>query len=65
MNASDQPVDFTHLDDSALLAWRAETRAELERLSSASPGHTALAALYDQSTHEVNDRARRAWSRAN
>jgi hypothetical protein len=55
--------DFTRLDDSALLARRAEMRAELERLPSASPGHATLAALYDKSTAEVDDRARRAWSR--
>jgi hypothetical protein len=59
------PQDFTKLDDSALLTWRAETRARLEQLPSASPGYAALAALYDRSTHEVTERARRAWSRAN
>jgi hypothetical protein len=57
--------DFTLLDDSALLSWREEARAELERLPSASLDHAALAALYDQSTSEVNERARRAWSQAN
>ena len=57
--------DFTRLDDSALLSWRAEVRGELERLPPASPGYAALAALYDMSTREVNDRARQAWSRAN
>ena len=57
--------DFTRLDDSALLSWRAEARAELERLSSASVAHATLAALYDRSTSEVNERARRAWSRSN
>jgi hypothetical protein len=56
--------DFARLDDSALLSMRAEMRAELERLPPASPGHAALSALYDQSTEEVNDRARKAWSRA-
>jgi hypothetical protein len=56
--------EFTTLDDSALLRRRAEMRAELERLPPASPGHGALAALYDKSTEEVNDRARRAWARA-
>jgi hypothetical protein len=55
--------DFTLLDDTALLSRRAEMRAELERLPSASPGHAALSALYDQSTREVSDRARKAWSR--
>lgn len=56
--------DFTLLDDSALLTWRAKARAELERLLPASPGYAALAARYDQSTAQVNDRAREAWSRA-
>jgi hypothetical protein len=49
--------DFTRLDDSALLAMRAGMRAKLERLP---PGHAALAALYDKTTEEVDDRARRA-----
>lgn len=56
--------DFAALDDSALLSRRAEMRAELERLPPGSLDHTALAALYDQSTLEVNDRARRAWSKS-
>lgn len=60
---SDDNEDFTRLDDSALLSRRAEMRAELERLPPASPGHAALAALYDQSTEEIDDRARRAWSK--
>ncbi|MDX6419146.1 MAG: hypothetical protein QOG28_3766 [Trebonia sp.] len=56
--------DLTHMDDSALLSMRAEMRTELERLPPASPGHPALAALYDKTTAEVDDRARRAWTRA-
>jgi hypothetical protein len=56
--------DFTGLDDSALLSRRAEMRAELERLPAGSPGHAALAALYDQSTEEVNARATKAWAQA-
>lgn len=55
--------DLAALDDSALLSWRAEARAELERLAPRSPGHAELAARYDLSTREVDDRARRAWSR--
>jgi hypothetical protein len=55
--------DFTRLDDSALLSLRAEMRAELELLPPASPCHAALAALYDKTTEEVDDRARRAWTR--
>jgi hypothetical protein len=55
--------DFARLDDSALLSMRAKMRAELERLPSASPDHDALAALYDKATEEVDDRARKAWTR--
>lgn len=56
--------DFTTLDDSALLSMRARMRTELERLPPASPSHDALTALYDKTTGEVDDRARRAWTRA-
>jgi hypothetical protein len=56
--------DFARLDDSALLSLRAEMRAELERLPPTAPGHAALAARYDKTTEEVDDRARRAWSSA-
>lgn len=61
----DDGEEFTRLDDSALLSWRAEMRAELERLPPGSASYAALAARYDRSTEEVNDRARRAWSTAN
>lgn len=60
MGASD---DFALLDDSALLTWRVEVRAELERLAPHSPDHAQLAAQYDLSTQEIDDRARKAWSR--
>jgi hypothetical protein len=60
----DTSEDFTQLDDSALLSLRAEMRAELERLPPGSPDHAALTARYDKSTGEVDDRARRAWTRA-
>jgi hypothetical protein len=56
--------DFRLLDDAALLSRRARMRMELERLPPASPGYIALAALYDKSTIEVNDRARKAWTGA-
>ena len=55
--------DITGLDDSALLSLRAQLRAELRRLPPASPRHAALTALYDKTTAEVDDRARRAWTR--
>lgn len=51
------------LDDSALLDKRAQMRAELERLPPDSSDYAALTALYDRSTEEVDDRARRAWAR--
>lgn len=60
----DDSEDFARLDDSALLSWRAEARTELERLPPGSSGYAALAARYDRSTGEVNDRARAAWARA-
>ena len=60
----DDSDDFTQLDDNALLSRRAGMRAELERLPPTSSGYTALRALYDKSTEEVNDRARDAWSGA-
>jgi hypothetical protein len=43
---------------------RAEMRAELERLPPASPDHAALTALYDKTTEEIDDRARKAWIHA-
>ena len=55
--------DFSKLNDSALLSRRSEMRAELERLPPGSLGHVVLAALYDRSTQEIDDRARRAWAR--
>jgi hypothetical protein len=61
---SDVKDDFALLDDTALLAWRAETRDGLERMPPTSPGYATLAAQYDKSTEEINERARRAWSKA-
>jgi hypothetical protein len=63
MQTSDRPNDFTQLDDSALLAWRAEARAELDQLPPFSAGHAALSALYDASLGELVKRARRAWAK--
>jgi hypothetical protein len=59
----DDSYDFTRLDDSALLTWRAETRDKLEQLPPGSPAYATLSALYDRSTTEVTERARVAWSR--
>ena len=55
--------EFAALDDSALLSWRAEARAELERLPPHSPDFAALTARYDVSTLVIDERARRAWAR--
>ncbi len=63
MHTTDPP-DFTAMDDSALIAWRQDMRAELERLAPKSADHAALSALYDQSATELVDRARKAWSKA-
>lgn len=57
-------TEFSQLDDSALLSIRAEMRDELERLPPGSPGHATLSARYDQSTEEIDERARKAWSQA-
>ncbi len=61
--SSVQLPDFTRLDDSALLSMRARMRAELERMPENSPARAALIRVYDASTEEVNERARKAWSR--
>jgi hypothetical protein len=58
------PPDFTAMDDSALLGWRENSRAQLQRLPPLSPGHAALSALLDQSATELVERARTAWTRA-
>jgi hypothetical protein len=57
--------DFTRIDDSALLSRRAEMRAELEQLPPGSPDHAVLSAIYDRSTVEIDNRARKAWSSEN
>lgn len=56
--------EFTRLDDCALITWRAQARAELERLPPRSDGHDALSRAYDASTAEICARARAAWTRA-
>jgi hypothetical protein len=48
---------------SALLNMRAHMRSELERLPENSAARAALIRVYDASTEEVTDRARRAWTR--
>ena len=63
MSISEEP-DFSQLDDSALISLREQMRGELERLPPHSAGHAELAARYDLTTVEINERARVAWSRA-
>jgi hypothetical protein len=63
MDASDESRDFTLLDDSALLTWRAQARTELEMLPPRSAAWETLSALYDASLDELVERARRAWAK--
>ena len=62
MSISEEP-DFSRLDDSALISMRERMRGELERIPPHSPGHAELAARYELTTAEMNQRARAAWSR--
>ena len=64
MSISEEP-DFGQLDDPALISMREEMRGELERLPPGSRDHAELAARYDLTTTELNERARAAWSRRN
>jgi hypothetical protein len=61
MSNTEEP-DFSQLDDSALISLREQMRGELKRFPPRSPGHAELAARYDLTTAEINDRARAAWS---
>jgi hypothetical protein len=60
----DDTPDLTQLDDFELISRRAEMRAELERLPPRSADHDALTRAYDALTEEIDNRARRAWTRA-
>jgi hypothetical protein len=64
MRISEEPTDFSKLDDSALLSTRARMRERLAHLPPHSPDHVALTLVYDASTVEVNERARAAWTRS-
>jgi hypothetical protein len=64
MGISEDP-DFNQLDDPALISMREEMRGELERLPPGSRDHAELAARYDLTTTEINERARAAWSKRN
>ena len=58
-----KPVDFTQLDDSALISRRRAMRTALERLPPFSDAYRRLTAWYDISTVEIDQRARQAWMR--
>lgn len=60
---TEEPVNFAQLDDTALLEARARMRAELDRLPPLSEEHILLSLRYTASTAEINERARRAWTR--
>jgi hypothetical protein len=60
--SSVQLPDFARLDDTALLSLRAQMRAELEQIPEHSAARAALVRVYDASTEEVNERARKAWA---
>jgi hypothetical protein len=60
---SSEDPHFSQLDDTALISLREQMRAELERLPAHSAGHAELTARYDQTTIEMTERARAAWSR--
>ena len=64
MSASEDP-DFRQLDDPELIRLREEMRDELDRLPAHSVARAELAARYDLTTAEFNERARAAWSRPN
>jgi hypothetical protein len=63
MTASEE-TDFTKLDDSALISRRSAMRAALEKLPAFSDAHRRLTAWYDLSTIEIDERARKAWTKA-
>ena len=63
MSVSEDP-DFSQLDDPALISLREQMRGELERIPPRSRDHAELAARYELTTAEINDRARVAWSKA-
>lgn len=65
MPDSEEVIDFSQMDDSALLDIRAAMRARLDSLPPLSPDHARLTFIYDVSTAEVNERARAAWTRPN
>jgi hypothetical protein len=62
VSISEEP-NFSQFDDSALISLRQEMRSELERLPSHSVDRAELAARYDLTTMEIDERARVAWSR--
>jgi hypothetical protein len=62
MQPSDEPSDFTQLDDPAFFAERARVRGLLEYQPEASIARSELEAVYDAMTEEFLRRARLAWA---
>jgi len=56
-------TDFSQLNDSALISRRKAMRAALEKLPPFSESHRRLSTWYDVSTIEIDQRARKAWTR--
>jgi hypothetical protein len=64
MQTTDEPPDFTHLDDPAFLHERARVRGLLEYEPQNAIGRVRLERLYAAMTEEFLHRARIAWTPA-
>jgi hypothetical protein len=64
MQTTDEPPDFTRLDDPAFLAERARVRGLLEYEPQYAVGRARLERLYAAMTEEFLRRARIAWTPA-
>jgi hypothetical protein len=64
MQASDEPPDYTRLDDPAFLDERARVRERLEHEPQDALGRPELERLYEAMTAEFLRRARIAWAAA-
>jgi hypothetical protein len=64
MKTTDEPPDFTHLDDPAFLHERARVRGLLEYEPQNAIGRARLERLYAAMTDEFLRRARIAWAPA-
>ena len=64
MQASDEPSDYTQLDDPAFLDERARVRERLEHEPENAIGRPELERVYEAMTGEFLRRARIAWATA-